>query len=229
MGSERVPSLSDGEWGDTGSDSAQEYHHRLVSLLFLDMRSCREKFKKYSNETLFFSKYGPYDYSSYNGRLGDAVRHPVAQKKHQMFGKRYLHDQTSAPNMSQSAANVVPVQSQQNDMPIKYEFEPYPMHHPMATNLDGAAGGMPIMNKHQSQQQQSAADMKYYQVSISSDVSHFPLLTLVDEMCSKQFKIENFCRLSVTITHILYLRLVVQHHAHKHATKRIPKNARMNI
>lgn len=28
MGSERVPSLSDGEWGDTGSDSAQEYHHR---------------------------------------------------------------------------------------------------------------------------------------------------------------------------------------------------------
>lgn len=31
MGSERVPSLSDGEWGDTGSDSAQEYHHRYVN------------------------------------------------------------------------------------------------------------------------------------------------------------------------------------------------------
>lgn len=31
MGSERVPSLSDGEWGDTGSDSAQEYHHRYAS------------------------------------------------------------------------------------------------------------------------------------------------------------------------------------------------------
>lgn len=28
MGSERVPSLSDGEWGDGGSDSAQEYHPR---------------------------------------------------------------------------------------------------------------------------------------------------------------------------------------------------------
>lgn len=28
MGSERVPSLSDGEWGDGGSDSAQEYHQR---------------------------------------------------------------------------------------------------------------------------------------------------------------------------------------------------------
>lgn len=34
MGSERVPSLSDGEWGDTGSDSAQEYHHRYT-LLFV--------------------------------------------------------------------------------------------------------------------------------------------------------------------------------------------------
>lgn len=27
MGSERVPSLSDGEWGENGSDSAQDYHH----------------------------------------------------------------------------------------------------------------------------------------------------------------------------------------------------------
>lgn len=48
--------------------------------------------------SIHFSKYGPYDYSSYS-RLGDAVRHPVAQKKHQMFGKtRYLQDQTG-PNM----------------------------------------------------------------------------------------------------------------------------------
>ena len=30
MGSERVPSLSDGEWGDGGSDSAQDYHNRFV-------------------------------------------------------------------------------------------------------------------------------------------------------------------------------------------------------
>lgn len=90
-----------------------------------------------------------------------------------MFGKRYLQDQTSAPNMSQSASNagVVGPTQQQSDMPIKYEFEPYPMHHPLATNLDGAAGGMPIMNKHQSQHQQSAADMKYYQVSVMSTVA----------------------------------------------------------
>lgn len=55
-------------------------------------------------------------------------------------------------NISQSTSNAGAVQPQQPDMPIKYEFEPYPMHHPLATNLDGAAGGMPIMNKHQSQQ-----------------------------------------------------------------------------
>lgn len=28
MGSERVASLSDGEWGEGGSDSAQDYHHK---------------------------------------------------------------------------------------------------------------------------------------------------------------------------------------------------------
>lgn len=90
-----------------------------------------------------------------------------------MFGKRYLQDQTSAPNMSQSASNAGIVgPSQQPDMPIKYEYEPYPMHHPLATNLDGAAGGMPIMNKHQSQQP-SAADMKYYQVS---SITMWPLV-----------------------------------------------------
>uniref|UniRef100_A0A182NN60 BZIP domain-containing protein n=1 Tax=Anopheles dirus TaxID=7168 RepID=A0A182NN60_9DIPT len=84
MGSERVPSLSDGEWGDGGSDSAQEYHN---------------------------GKYGgPYDYS-YNqtngggpptSRMGEhgARQAPaVAQKKHHMFAKRYFQEQntTSVP------------------------------------------------------------------------------------------------------------------------------------
>lgn len=33
MGSERVPSLSDSEWGDgAGSDSAQEYHQRYMQI-----------------------------------------------------------------------------------------------------------------------------------------------------------------------------------------------------
>ncbi|XP_067618210.1 segmentation protein cap'n'collar isoform X2 [Eurosta solidaginis] len=114
MGSERVPSLSDGEWGE-GSDSAQDYHQ---------------------------GKYGgaPYDYSynnnNNNNRLNDGTRQPpVAQKKHQMFGKRYLNEQPSlaggsgAPGGSSSTSigvvpppplNIGPAPS------IKYEYEPYP-------------------------------------------------------------------------------------------------------
>uniref|UniRef100_A0A182UFG1 BZIP domain-containing protein n=1 Tax=Anopheles melas TaxID=34690 RepID=A0A182UFG1_9DIPT len=85
MGSERVPSLSDGEWGDGGSDSAQEYHN---------------------------GKYGgPYDYS-YNqtngaggaggvpssrmGEHGPRQGPPVAQKKHHMFAKRYFQEQNTS-------------------------------------------------------------------------------------------------------------------------------------
>lgn len=101
-----------------------------------------------------YSKY-PYDYSSYNNRLDGAVRHPVAQKKHQMFGKRYFQDQTAIPAIPQNSAVPANVQSQQtSDMSVKYEYEPYPMHHqPIANNLEGATGGVPL-NKHHSQQQQ---------------------------------------------------------------------------
>lgn len=107
MGSERVPSLSDSEWGDPGSDSAQEYHHRWVestytqyeNALTIEMTKITNNFWIVLISIFDCSKYGPYDYSSYSGRIGDAVRHPVAQKKHQMFGKtRYLQDQ-SGPNM----------------------------------------------------------------------------------------------------------------------------------
>lgn len=123
MGSERVPSLSDGEWGDTGSDSAQDYHQ---------------------------GKYGgPYDYS-YNSRLGDVGRQPVAQKKHQMFGKRYFQEQ---PNMSgtlnhpSSSAHQHPP-SDHIPPPVKYEYEPYGLHHhapSIGHNLEGAVG--PIVGK----------------------------------------------------------------------------------
>uniref|UniRef100_A0A182SCL8 BZIP domain-containing protein n=1 Tax=Anopheles maculatus TaxID=74869 RepID=A0A182SCL8_9DIPT len=101
MGSERVPSLSDGEWGDGGSDSAQEYHN---------------------------GKYGgPYDYS-YNqtngggppsrmGEHGARQAPPVAQKKHHMFAKRYFQEQNTtsvpsihpSPNGSVAGANAGPV------------------------------------------------------------------------------------------------------------------------
>ncbi|XP_059621555.1 segmentation protein cap'n'collar isoform X2 [Phlebotomus argentipes] len=82
MGSERVPSLSDGEWGDAGSDSAQEYQ----------------------------SKYGgPYDYS-YSGRLGESGgrQPPVAQKKHHMFAKRYFQEQNTSTVPSALAADAMP-------------------------------------------------------------------------------------------------------------------------
>lgn len=83
MGSERISSLSDGEWGE-GSDSAQDYHAGKCAV-------------------------GPYDFG-YNqgtplafvgaGRVNNTVHpqqrqhqsQPVAQKKHQMFGKRYPTD-----------------------------------------------------------------------------------------------------------------------------------------
>lgn len=95
MGSERVPSLSDGEWGE-GSDSAQDYHQ---------------------------GKYGgPYDFSyNNNSRLTAATRQPpVAQKKHQLYGKRDPHKQTPSalpPTAPSAAATAVQSQS------IKYEYD----------------------------------------------------------------------------------------------------------
>ncbi|XP_034488028.1 segmentation protein cap'n'collar isoform X2 [Drosophila innubila] len=102
MGSERVPSLSDGEWGE-GSDSAQDYHQ---------------------------AKYGgPYDFSYNNTR-----QPPVAQKKHQLYGKRDLHKQTpsSLPPTAPPVAATAQTQSQQQQQQqsqvqsIKYEFEAGP-------------------------------------------------------------------------------------------------------
>jgi nuclear factor erythroid 2 len=127
MGSERVPSLSDGEWGDTGSDSAQEYHQ---------------------------SKYGPFDYS-YHSRLGDATRQPpVAQKKHQMFGKRYFQEQSTIPpiipqQQQQPPPAVTQQAEQQVPHSIKYEYDPYSMQQPplIPHNLEGAVGPVKQLNE----------------------------------------------------------------------------------
>lgn len=127
MGSERVPSLSDGEWGE-GSDSAQDYHQ---------------------------GKYvGPYDYSynntSDNNRLNESSRqHPVAQKKHHMFGKRFLNEQPSvnAGNPTSTANGILngPAHS------IKYEYEAYPpvgnLPENMPNDLEGAANSGTILSK----------------------------------------------------------------------------------
>ncbi|KAK9695215.1 bZIP Maf transcription factor [Popillia japonica] len=97
MGSERVPSLSDGEWCDAGSDSGHNTGDHYVG----DYHG---------------SKFRPYDYS-YTSRQHSATMStsdanrlpPVAQKKHQMFGKRCFQEQTGA------VAHPQPT-------PIKYEY-----------------------------------------------------------------------------------------------------------
>lgn len=69
MGSERVPSLSDGEWCDAGSDSG----HTTTG-------------EHYPQD--YQNKYRPFDYSYSN--LSETSRMPpVAQKKHLMYGKRF--------------------------------------------------------------------------------------------------------------------------------------------
>ncbi|XP_062703305.1 segmentation protein cap'n'collar isoform X2 [Aedes albopictus] len=127
MGSERVPSLSDGEWGDGGSDSAQEYHN------------------KYG---------GPFDYSySGNNRLGDGTRQPpVAQKKHHMFAKRYFQEQNttipslpSGPNPSATGATVDP-QTQLNNpasVPAPRSHHHDVIHHNHTYTLPHNSGANP--------------------------------------------------------------------------------------
>nr|AUA18023.1 cap-n-collar isoform C2 [Leptinotarsa decemlineata] len=97
MGSERVPSLSDGEWGDGGSDSGHTSAEHYV--------------------TDYPNKMRPYDYSyssrHLNNGLGasdNARIPPVAQKKHQMYGKRYFQDH-STTNATQPPPT-----------PLKYEY-----------------------------------------------------------------------------------------------------------
>ncbi|KAK7866382.1 hypothetical protein R5R35_009813 [Gryllus longicercus] len=108
MGSERVPSLSDGEWMETGSDSG---HTTAGEHYSMDYHG---------------SKYRPYDYS-FSGRqhsggaVGTADSHrmpPMAQKKHQMFGKRYFQEQGAASSLG----NHGPAASLPPSVPIKYEY-----------------------------------------------------------------------------------------------------------
>ncbi|KAJ8936693.1 hypothetical protein NQ318_012512 [Aromia moschata] len=97
MGSERVPSLSDGEWCDGGSDSGHTTGEHYV--------------------TDYQSKIRPYDYSYSSRQLNNGIGNsdsarmpPVAQKKHQMYGKRYFQDQSAS-----NAAHLP-------QTPLKYEY-----------------------------------------------------------------------------------------------------------
>lgn len=120
MGSERVPSLSDGEWGE-GSDSAQDYHQ---------------------------AKYGgPYDFS-YNNNTRQP---PVAQKKHQLYGKRDLHKQTpSALTATAAPVAATPQSQQQQQQPqvqsIKYEYEAGAAAF-AGSNVGEAAAMAPVLSK----------------------------------------------------------------------------------
>lgn len=165
MGSERIPSISDSEWGDgAGSDSAQDYHQRNGG-----------KFGGNGATTI-----GPYDYSYSRGAGGGGGGGSGGgggaggpQKKHHMFGKRFVNhpelpSRNSAASVAAAAAAAaaasatatVPAASaaavatalptinannNNNGGSIKYEFDPYAMHHHgHASTANGILDGLPL-------------------------------------------------------------------------------------
>ncbi|XP_015189626.1 PREDICTED: segmentation protein cap'n'collar isoform X2 [Polistes dominula] len=121
MGSERVPSLSDGEWMETGSNSS---HTQADSHYTMD----------------YASKYRmPYDCSySVSGRNAGSPRcqpertvPPVAQKKHQMFAKRYFQEQGTGSPLGGTAHPTTP---------MKYEYD----SHTVGAGAPGNAYSGPI-------------------------------------------------------------------------------------
>ncbi|XP_015585303.1 segmentation protein cap'n'collar isoform X2 [Cephus cinctus] len=131
MGSERVPSLSDGEWMETGSNSS---HTQADSHYSMD----------------YASKYRmPYDCSyTVSGRSGGSPRcqterpmPPVAQKKHQMFAKRYFQEQGTGSPLGASPHPTTP---------FKYEYDTQTVGAGAPGNaysgpIEGAAGPQPEM------------------------------------------------------------------------------------
>ncbi|XP_055923018.1 segmentation protein cap'n'collar-like isoform X2 [Eupeodes corollae] len=79
LGSESLPSNSDGEWGE-GSETGHDFHQSNF--------------------------YGPFDYSSNNGNF-TTRKMPVAQKKYHMFGKRYLQEELSNNTLENSRINTL--------------------------------------------------------------------------------------------------------------------------
>lgn len=76
MASEPMSSLSDGEWGDTGSDSAQEYSQKYAA----------------HHHHNGHQGGGAGAYGAAGGDASASARQStsIAQKKHHMFGKRYF-------------------------------------------------------------------------------------------------------------------------------------------
>ncbi|EFX86500.1 hypothetical protein DAPPUDRAFT_307821 [Daphnia pulex] len=110
MGSERGPSISDGDWIDTSNATDSNTTSITGATAVLPSGSA------YGMEYSSGAKYRHYDYG-YGGRSsglegastsgrGSSAGTPVAQKKHQMFGKRVFHDQSDLPG-SPAAVTVV--------------------------------------------------------------------------------------------------------------------------
>ncbi|KAL0129954.1 hypothetical protein PUN28_001903 [Cardiocondyla obscurior] len=129
MGSERVPSLSDGEWMETGSNSS---HTQADSHYSMD----------------YASKYRmPYDCNySVSARNAGSPRcqteravPPVAQKKHQMFAKRYFQEQGTCSPLGATAHPTTP---------MKYDYDTHTVGAGAPGNtysgpIEGAAGPQP--------------------------------------------------------------------------------------
>lgn len=86
MASEPMSSLSDGEWGDTGSDSAQEYSQKYAA-----------HHHHNGHQGAGAGGNGAYGGGAAGGGDASASRQStsIAQKKHHMFGKRYFQVRNS--------------------------------------------------------------------------------------------------------------------------------------
>lgn len=115
---------------------------------------------------LFSRKFsGPYDYRFNNSRLLDANRQPVAQKKHQMYGKRFAHESAVLPPPA-----LHPHSSLGGDLTsipnVPLKFEPYEPYAVSSNNLDGAASSSSVIKPPASMME---SEMKY---SYSIDFPH---------------------------------------------------------
>lgn len=152
MGSERVPSLSDGEWGE-GSDSGQDFHAG---------KSIVEMYGVGYNQSNFS---GPSMNGGVQTDTGSCCQQqqqqqqqrqpPVAQKKHQMFGKRFhfndhmaghSNNNTIPSNTCQLEANRNTNSLQQGQTSgtshLKYEYDQYGMRDVVANNSRESSGGL---------------------------------------------------------------------------------------
>lgn len=90
MASEPMSSLSDGEWGDTGSDSAQEYSQKYAA----------------HHHHNGHQGGGAGAYGAAGGDASARQSTSIAQKKHHMFGKRYFQVRGAKCSVLNAVCNV---------------------------------------------------------------------------------------------------------------------------